>query len=928
MKYIKIFLALSESEFSYESNELGAFIGTLNDVYQKQGKSIFFQLKKCGDLSNALEKERRRDAYDSQIRGSQYFYLLFGRTAEKYAEEEFDAALELFRENGAPKIYTYFKELPEGESPEKSILDFMERLDKQLGHYYSKFANLDAIKLNFMLELIQDEQLDSDIEFRDGQAFIEEQPVLSLENVPLYYGNEALQKKGESKKKLDEEFAALMAECSLDPLKEGLMDRMSELGSRRKTIQDEIHEMEMAVLNMCMETAKKRHLGTRMNWREKKAMALVDQGNYEGAKNILRDEQWEVELRHGDEKLEVEKERLKTVEENQKEEWRAFISGKRNLISEIKATGLDKESVKEITDIYQVIVEIAEKYQMELGVLYNYARFLSLQNRKRESLAIAERLQQYYEAAFGVSDKSRLNLCVLLGNLYRLNQDFRKAEENLQTALEICRSLSEKDLKISEADVARAYCTMGIYLLDTDKMEEAEKLCQKALEIYARLLEGNPEDKKIYAGWNQSVNEVAILRQKMGQEKEAEALYRRALEILGDFVKRNPDSKYLLLRASNGLAGLLCTVEQYEEAECLYRQCVDILLSLCEKNPEAYEKDMAAACHNLASLLSDRRQYNEAEGLFRQARAIRYRLASKNPELYKKNIAQSSLYLADCLVKTHKSMEAAGFYKEALELFHDLVKMDSKVYKIRTAYEIGIARACLGSARCLTRNYAVSNHHLREIDLCRREIPFYEEALSIYSHLSKSEPEIYGARKAMCCYEVAILNYRKNQHWVASGGFSDVYFYGAGSGFKRTFKRMERLFRRALEIYDRLSEKKPSIYAWENVRCRIGFGDFILKRMQYAESEEEKRMRFTALEEMNEKALEILERIEESPKKWRLGAKLYYQRAIGLDFWHREKEAEKLRQKGNECVEHAEQLEQAYDETGSFFHAKKLSSAT
>jgi hypothetical protein len=109
MKVIKLFLASSIVE---SEHELSAYINSLNKIYVP--RDIFFELTVYEELSNALAKARKRAEYNESIQNSQYFYVIFDTKASTDAIEEFDVALKSFQESGAPKIYTYFMQLPEG----------------------------------------------------------------------------------------------------------------------------------------------------------------------------------------------------------------------------------------------------------------------------------------------------------------------------------------------------------------------------------------------------------------------------------------------------------------------------------------------------------------------------------------------------------------------------------------------------------------------------------------------------------------------------------------------------------------------------------------------------------------------------------------------------------------------------------------------
>ena len=50
-----------------------------------------------------------------------------------------------------PKISTYVKKSEEQAG--QSVINFMQKLDQELGHYYNIYENIDTIKLNIILHL-------------------------------------------------------------------------------------------------------------------------------------------------------------------------------------------------------------------------------------------------------------------------------------------------------------------------------------------------------------------------------------------------------------------------------------------------------------------------------------------------------------------------------------------------------------------------------------------------------------------------------------------------------------------------------------------------------------------------------------------------------------------------------------------------------
>lgn len=160
---------------------------------------MYFKLILCENLGNALSSERKQEEYNQEIRDSQFFYVILGSEAGDYTREEFEVARKSFLEKQTPKIYTYFKQLPEGET-KQSVLNFMDQLDKELGHYYSVFAHIDSIKLNILLELTRCDEVNGAVTLEEGTVKLDGKPMLSMEHIPLYSKNEAVQRLLQEKK--------------------------------------------------------------------------------------------------------------------------------------------------------------------------------------------------------------------------------------------------------------------------------------------------------------------------------------------------------------------------------------------------------------------------------------------------------------------------------------------------------------------------------------------------------------------------------------------------------------------------------------------------------------------------------------------------------------------------------------------------------
>ncbi|MGN1306345.1 MAG: tetratricopeptide repeat protein, partial [Faecousia sp.] len=588
MKQIKIFLASSICAFAQERQELKGYISALNDIYVERG--VYFKLILCENLSKALSSERKQEEYNQEIRDSQFFYVILGSEAGDYTREEFEVARKSFLEKQTPKIYTYFKQLPEGEA-KQSVLDFMGQLDKELGHYYSVFAHIDSIKLDILLELTRCVDVRGAVTLEEGTVKLDGKPMLSMEHIPLYSKNEAVQRLLEEKKQLEDEFAALTQMASLMRDNPAYTRMLLENSKKRNALAEQLHTLEMDVLGLCRTAAEKRSLGQHLNWREQKALTFIDEGDYEAAKNLLRDETWKQEVAHAEETIDLALEPI-----------REYISGQTTLIQTIKTGGVTAESAAEIEAIYDELTALCEKHRIALTTLYGFASFLKNQKKYAKALRIAEQLKHYYDAPksqASAAEKSRLlNLLGILSAQHR----FAEGEAAFREALEICRSLAEENPDAYQLDVAATCNNLANLLNNQHHPEAAERLYREALEVYRSLAKENPD--AYLPNMATACNNLAILLTNQHRAEEAERLYREALEIRRSLAEENPDAFLPDVAATcNSLANLLKDQHRTEEAERLFREALEIRRSLAEKNPDAFLPDVAATCNNLANLL-------------------------------------------------------------------------------------------------------------------------------------------------------------------------------------------------------------------------------------------------------------------------------------------------------------------------------------
>ena len=763
MQRIHLFLASSLVEFAHERKELGDFIRVLNDRYIERG--LYFALTLCEDMSKALVQGRKQEEYNEKIRGAQYFYLLFGQEIGVYTLEEFDVALASFRASGAPRIEVFYHEPAQGEAPAQSALDFMRRLDREIGHYFARYSHLDTVKLEMLMELARAPALHSTVTFKDGQAVLDNVPVLSLQNVPLYSQNPAVRRLAAERDRLLAEYDQLTARCRQEPDNMQLQLQRRQVNGQCLELEKQLHQAEADMCELFCTLQEKRSQPGISLW-EKEALQRLEEGDYEGAKAILRDDALEDGLRVG-----------LQVADRGKEEIRQYISTKRTLIRTLQATGLDQDSIREIKALYEKLQTLAEEYRVALDVLADYAEFLAAQRDYPQGIAVAERLRMYYQLEGTTPPQEQARLLHLLGMLYSGNKDFARAESFMRDVLALCRRLAETDPAAHETNLANSCNSLAVLLDALNQKKEAEQLYQEALEIWRHLVKENPTYEVYLAT---SCHNLAVLLNSLNQKEESEQLCREALEIFRRLAKANPAAYEVNLAAScENLAYLLTSCNQKGEAEQLYREALSIRRRLAEANPAAHEVGLAASCNDLAILLTSCNRKEEAEQLYREALEIHRRLVKTNPAAYEADLAQSCFNLANLLFSRNQKGEAERLYREALSIRRRLAEATPAVY------EANLADNCYNLAILLNAR----NQKEEAEQLCR-------EALGIFRRLAKANPAAYEVTLAQCCNGLALLLDDLNQKEEA-----------------------EQLYREALGIYRRLAKANPAAYEVTLAQC-------------------------------------------------------------------------------------------------------------
>ena len=111
------------------------------------------------DFLDAMSQTRLQDEYNKAIEDCDIFVSLFYSKVGEYTKEEFLKALNTFKANNKPLIYTYFKDLEikitrANRKNIHAVLDFQDELSEK-GHFYTPYANIEDLKYKFGEQLVK-----------------------------------------------------------------------------------------------------------------------------------------------------------------------------------------------------------------------------------------------------------------------------------------------------------------------------------------------------------------------------------------------------------------------------------------------------------------------------------------------------------------------------------------------------------------------------------------------------------------------------------------------------------------------------------------------------------------------------------------------------------------------------------------------------
>ena len=691
---INIFLA-SSNELINDRNSFQAFIASLDDIYESRGWRI--KCRRWEDFPAYCTGSRTQDAYNKIVRASDMCIALFHMQAGQYTIEEFNQAMDGYRECGHPKTYVYTRVIIDGEMESEELKAFKQQLNEVMGHYWCSYATDDAMKLHFVMQFERLMNPEEGISAHQESALQVKEGVVRLHGREVArYENLAFASENEEYKRLKGEIASLEKDIVMlrSLQNEALQPMIIEKLTQQNQARELLGKLEDNLFDTALYISKMLGSDTPITPRKRLAIEFFEKGNNKGVIDTLRME----DIAADAEDAAQRREKLRQMRESIDAADKQIIEEIRSIIEEygLRAKALMQEysnpnHFTEACQAYEAGITLAEKHldQDEIAEQYfDYASFLDNHNQFDKAIDYCLQAVEIFEK-LALEDPHTYNIYIAdtqnnLALLYDKTNRLHEAEELFLQASVIYSKLVEENNEKYLPKFVMLQLNLGTLLYSLNRMKEAENLFDRALELLNRYSE---EDREIHLEHIAiAKNNLANLYDDTNRTEDAERVYKEALDVYEAIAARNPEKVLpLITLTQNNLAGVCYKLDKIEEAIDLWECCLDKFDQLAEKNPEAHLPNVATVLYNLASIYNDIEYYKGAEEYFLKTLSIRTELAVQHPEAYLPEVANVQHNLATLYSMTNREQEAEELYNKALETRRKLAAQLPEVYRSEVA---------------------------------------------------------------------------------------------------------------------------------------------------------------------------------------------------------------------------------------------------
>ena len=432
MKTIKIFLASSE-EMTNDRNAFGNLVRRLDNIYEKRG--IRIQLFEWEDYDAAYNDRRKQDEYNEKVKASDMFLALFHTKAGKFTIEEFNVATEEFRKKASPKVYTYCKDLQEGEYESIELAEFKKRLFNEMGHYWSRYNNIESMQLHFVmqLQLVENTGKDEALIIDDDTILWSNTPIAKMSNLKFVACNESYQNMKAELASFPEKIKKARQRVDSYPEDDGLREYLQELLDSYNNLKVKFSQLQKALLDTAQRIAAIQL--EMVSDKLQKAIRAFEDGNIDVANAILDEIADEAE----NHMIQLDQQRAVVFQDIE-----AYRLQAKTMLADMSIP-IDKRIEKALAK-YEKADKCAEKSALEKDrysdLLSDYVRFLFDYALYDKIIPICQRLVKMREEFYGFNNLFTASAFNYLAQAYVYQNMLSEAKEFHKKALEIRVSIA------------------------------------------------------------------------------------------------------------------------------------------------------------------------------------------------------------------------------------------------------------------------------------------------------------------------------------------------------------------------------------------------------------------------------------------------------------------------------------------------------
>ncbi|MGM9764442.1 MAG: tetratricopeptide repeat protein, partial [Candidatus Cryptobacteroides sp.] len=655
MKQIKIFLASSE-ELRIERNEFSDLILELNTIFESW--KLQLKLVKWEHLDSSMGILHKQEEYNTELSQCEMCLVLYWTKCGEYTQIELDTAFENLKAGKNPqKLYVFFKDAPEEELSEE-MHKFKKNFTNNYGHFYCKFANVDTMRLEFVMQFaIYQSKVFGDklLQLEDEYVTIGGKRIVNLNKVPFIAYNKEFQAAMERLGKLEEKIEKLRIRQAKYPDDKDFINELQESINELNELKEELAKSR----EQLFETAQKiaglsgKHITERMG----RAITAFNEGRVAEANVILAEAEHDADDNISQYRfakaaaVEARNSVVKSIEELK-------------LKAEIVAADMSlaaEDRISQARASYEKAIALAREIEYDpekyYDLLFSFGYFLTTFALYQDALSIHQEALNLAKKTFGEQSVEYIANFNCIGLIYNSLNNHSEAEANYHKAQKMF------DEQFGKENFGSAVTLDNISLSEAEKgnYDEALQYAKEANKILSKQL--GVENPHVAV----SINNMALAHLKKGEYDKALKLFTHALKI---YEKNYGNEHREVATCLNNIANIHFNLGHYDSALDLYNRAYEIDFKLFGKE----HPNVVLCLHNIGKTHLALENYGRALTYIKQALEIGTKIFGENHS-----------HVATCLngmglVYAHlKDFDNAfSCHKQALESFIKLYGSEHK----------------------------------------------------------------------------------------------------------------------------------------------------------------------------------------------------------------------------------------------------------